>query len=217
MKLLNQIPKALLVSLIILGGIFYMIFTNPPHRFCDTQVENFKAKQIGYLYPDPEDFREKQALKEKGEKKKEMKGRSARLKRSYELCRGEARPGSCYEYFSQLRKLFEDLKLLTPECKQEIYREKEIKQAFKEALILMTALAFDEKAVTGKASRYSWLVRRDLNLFCQMKGEYEDRFGMRAVNALETEVLENLPLETKLSPEYLRKYTLFGLACAGYL
>ena len=150
MKILNQIPKALLVSLILIGGIFYMLFTDPPYRFCDAQVSNFEGKNS-----------------------------IPKVTSSYDLCKEEARPGSCYDYFFYLGKLFKDLELVSPECISEIFVENNLKSVFEQALTLMTALAFDEKILSGGASRLSWLDRSSLNLFCRIKKEYENRYGRK--------------------------------------
>ena len=61
-----KLPKTLLAILLIGGGIVFILLNDPPHTFCDAQVEHFKRVQRGILYKNPKDFHtEKSTLKRK--------------------------------------------------------------------------------------------------------------------------------------------------------
>ena len=128
-----KLPRPLLASLLIGGGIVFILLSDPPHNFCSTQLEHFKKAQRGVLYKNPKDFR------------KEKVG----LQRKYDVCRKESAPGSCYEYFAYLKRLLKDLRLLSPECLSQVYNTADMKKAFSAALELITALAWREEALTG--------------------------------------------------------------------
>lgn len=181
-----KLPRALLASLLIGGGIIYLLMTDPPHSICDTQLENFSSKA------------------------------SSRLNSKKITCQSEGGPGSCYEYFAEIRGLFQDFKLVSEDCAPLLYSQAQIRQTLAGALTLMTALAWREEALSGKVSKYNWLGSADMSLFCKVKQEYIFRYGREAYKALESQILSQLPLEQKVSPAFLRKKTILSEPCQSY-
>ena len=197
---LYKLPKPLLASLFIGGGILFIILNDPPHTFCDSQIEHFKRLQKGILYKNPKDFHKEKSL----------------LKRKKDICQKENAPGACYEYFAYLKRLLRDLRVLSQECTQLIYSTAEIKQALSSALTLMTAIAWRKEVLTGRVSKYNWLVRADLYLFCEIKNKYIMNYGQEDYRLLENQILTLLPLQQKISTQMLIKMTILSESCAAY-
>ena len=195
-----KLPKTLLAILLIGGGIVFILLNDPPHTFCDTQVEHFKRVQRGILYKNPKDFHTEKST----------------LKRKKNTCQKENAPGACYEYFAYLRRLLKDLRLLSKKCLPLIYEATEMKEAFSAALSLMTALAWREEILTGKVSKYNWLTRPDLFLFCELKTKYIMNYGKENYNLLEKSIIKLLPVKQKVSPKYIKKKTILSDSCVAY-
>ncbi len=197
---LYKLPKALLASLFIGGGILFIIMNDPPHHFCDSQIEHFKKVQKGLLFDNSEDFRKEKKI----------------LKRKQTLCKKENTPGACYEYFAYLKKILRGFDLISQDCLSLVYSQPEVKGAFSSALMLMTAVAWREEALTGRVSRYHWLTRSDLYLFCEVKNKYIMQYGQDSYQLLENQILKLLPVSKKVPIQQLMKKTILHESCLAY-
>lgn len=200
LKYLYKLPKFLLAILVISGAIVFILLDDPPHTLCETQIQHFKVLQIRGLYRNPRDVH-----KEK-----------SRLRRSYNLCLKEQAPGVCYEYFAILKKLLKDFNVLTDKCIPLIYSTPEVQSALNQALTLMTALAWREDVLTGQVSKYNWLNRSDLFLFCEVQRKYIMYYGQQNYKNLENQILSLLPMKTKVSRDTLLRRTILSESCAKY-
>lgn len=195
-----RLPKILIASLFLVAGVVFILLNDPPHTFCDTQVEHFKKVQKGILYKDSKDFHKEKSL----------------LERKRQFCQKEQAPGTCYEYFEYLKRLLKDLKLLSEECAPKILQSGEVKGAFSKALSLITALAWREEILTGKVSKYNWLGRPDLFLFCELKNKYIMTYGREDYQRLEQGILNLLPFDKKYSLALIHKKTILSEKCSAY-
>lgn len=182
-----RLPKPLLASILIGGGIALILIKDPPHSFCDSQAAQFRKIRSG-----------------------------STLQKRLSLCRTEGAPGSCYEYFSSVRQLLKDLLVLSPECAHLIYSSPEIKNSLASALTLMTALAWREDVLTGRVSKYNWLNRADLMLFCKIKDKYLLHYGQEDWSRLSAGILKLLPMKQKASPDLALRRSILSESCAVY-
>ena len=196
---LYKLPKALIAFLFIIGAIVLMLLGSPPHDLCDSQIEHFEEIQKGFLYEDSSDFHE---IKSK-------------LERQKKNCETENSPGSCYEYFSVLQKLLKDFFLLSPECKEKVFSIPKVKASLEEALTLMTALAWRKDLLYGRLSKFNWLKRPDMFLYCKIKTKYILEYGQNSYEALETKILDSLPADSK-NKELIYKWSLLSESCLKY-
>ncbi len=200
LKNLYKLPKALIAFLVIGAGIAFIIFSDPPNTFCDAQIEHFKKIQTGFLYKNPKDFRQEKSA----------------FKRKKDLCEKESAPGICYEYFAYIQRLLKDFHVLSHECAPLIYSTAEVKKALAEAITLMTALAWREEVLTGRVSKYNWLSKADLFLFCDIQRKYILFYGDKNYNLLEDKILALLPVEANISPQLMRRRTILSEPCSVY-
>ena len=196
---LYKLPKPLIAFLVIGGAIIFILLNDPPHTFCDTQVEHFKSIQTGFVYPDRKDFHEEKS----------------RLKRKQQLCQSENTPGACYEYFFYLRKLLKDFRVLSTKCQPYIFSDIKVKSALTSALSLMTALAWKKEVLTGRVSKYNWLNRSDMTLFCNIKDKYIQNYGMETYKKLEGQILSLLNTENK-NKNLILKWSILSESCLKY-
>ena len=197
---LYRLPKFFIASLFIGLGIAFILINEPPHTFCDTQVEHFKKVQTGILYKNKKDFHKESSI----------------LERKRLLCQKENAPGTCYDYFHYLKRLLKDLKLLSRECAPMIYQSLKVKKTFSQALSVMTALAWREEVLTGKVSKYNWLTRPDLYLFCDLKRNYVVNYGKENYMQLEQQILNLLPFDKKHPIALIQRRTILSESCSAY-
>ena len=196
---LYKLPKAVLASLVIGGAIVLIIYTDRPHNFCDTQLEHFKSIQTGLLYKDGKDFH----------------AEKSRLERTKQNCETETAPGTCYEYFAYLKRLLKDFRVLSTQCKSLIFSKVKVKSALESALKLMTALAWREEVLSGRISKYNWLTRSDIYLFCDIKGKYIQNYGQTAYVNLEQAILNLLPSKNQ-NKKLILRWSILSESCLKY-
>lgn len=196
---LYKLPKIVIAFLAIAGTIALLLISDPPHTFCDTQVEHFKEVQKGLIYNNSKDFHEIKSA----------------LKREKKNCEAENSPGACYDYFFHLKQILKDLRLLSNECKAQIFTDSKVKKTLEEALTLMTALAWRKEALYGQVSKFNWLTRSDLALFCKIKKSWTIQYGRESYQRLEGKILNQLPSESK-NKESILKGSILSESCLKY-
>ena len=200
MNSLYKLPRAFLVTLLIGIGIAYVILNDPPHTFCKTQVEHFQFVQKGIIFKDPQDKIHKKTL----------------MSRLIETCRKTVSPGGCYEYFSYLRRLLRDFRLVSTDCLKEVSLIEEVKQHLLIGTKLMVLIAWREEALTGQVDKFNWLNRTDMSLFCTLKKQITLFYGNPTWLSFEDSVLKQLPLSQKVSLQYLKKFSILSEPCSIY-
>ena len=196
---LYKLPKPIIAALFIGGAIALILIESPPHTFCDTQVNHFKETQKGFIYDDKKDFHENKSA----------------LRRKKKICEQENSFGSCYDYFSYLKKILKDLRLLSNECKTQIFADSKVKKTFEEALTLITALAWRKELLSGQISKFNWLTRTNLALFCQIKEKYILEYSQNNYQKLESQILDLLPSDTK-NKKLILKWSILSESCIKY-
>jgi hypothetical protein len=179
--MLNQIPRPILVFIVFAIGIFMFFQIQEPHTVCDAQFEILRESQSGRLFP----------------RKVKSAERAAIYPRLVNDCKIGNSPGACFELFTLLRKLIQDLKGSPQECLAVFGEKVEIKKALFEGTRLITQLAWGDRPPEDSSNKFSWLEVSDLSLFCQLKtlmiqtyGEEEwEKFRLATNPTLPGEVL----------------------------
>lgn len=196
---LYKLPKIVIAFLAITGTIALLIMSDPPHTFCDTQIEHFKEVQKGKIYEDSKDYH---------------KIKSA-IKREKKNCETQNSSGACYDYFFYLKQVLKDLRLLSHECKVQVFTDSKVKKTLEEALTLMTAIAWREEVLYGKINKFNWLNRTHIALFCKIKKNYILQYGRTGYQTLETKILNQIPTESK-NKEIILKGSILSESCLKY-
>ena len=129
---------------------------------------------------------------------KDFHKEKALLKRKKESCEKENRPGTCYEYFAYLKRLLKDFQVLSTECKAIIFSEAPVKSSLTSAL-----------------SKYNWLSRPDMHLFCNIKNKYIQQYGQPAYEKLEQQIINLLPSQNK-NRKLIFKWSILSESCLKY-
>lgn len=199
-RLLQMIPKNLLAFLAIVGGIGFIILSNPPHTLCDSQIEVINQSQHLFLFPDPNH--------------KQIK--TTEYEKLRDHCKLTNNPGGCYELFHAMKALLHDLGTLTNECGPVVGSINEYKRALTETSELMVRLAWGEKAPSAPNAKFGWLDTADISFFCQLKDRYTRFYGDQAWENFRERMMRELPGAKDLPRNQVWDLILFSENCAHY-
>ncbi len=218
-KFIQSLPKPVLAILVIMGAIVFIVVTDPPHTVCDTQETSFKENLAGQLFP-------------KVVKKAKL---PPMLGRAKEACQLGNSAGSCYEYFSILKKITSEVNLASPTCTPQLFEVAEVKTALTDGLELMVRLAWGSAPPEDNFARLGWMTESDVAVYCKIRNVYLRANGEEAWVAFRRRIYQKLPgemsvelsdptivpLPTKkatevFSEEEIWTKSLFSSRCDGY-
>lgn len=181
-KFFNSLPKPVLAILVIFVVLIFLMLNDPPSTICDVQASNLRESLKGQLFPTTIKKNKLPPL----------------LGPAQEACQQGNSAGSCYEYFSILRKAARDIKNFSSECREDLVSISEVKRAFREGVILMAKMAWGTRPPEPGMVRFGWLSDSELSLFCLIKDVYSQGLGNESWEELRKSVFKELPGEPPL-------------------
>lgn len=170
----------MLAVLVIAAALIFLIFNDPPHTVCDVQAENLKGALKGKLFSDTVNKNKIPPL----------------VVSAQEACQQGNSAGSCFEYFSILRRAARDIKSYSSECRSELVNISEIRIAFKNGIVLMSKMAWGSHPPEPGVARLGWLSDSELGLFCLIKDVYSQGLGEEAWDEIRLNIFKELPGES---------------------
>lgn len=199
-RFLASLPKNILATLAIGGGIFLIILLNPPHTVCDAQMTIFKEAQKGFVFLDP-------------------KNKSIETS-DYELltkqCRVSNSPGGCYELFARLKTLIRDIEAVPAECRPKVGSENKVRKALWESLDLISRLAWGTKPPQSYYEKFGWLEPPDLLLFCDLKRTVLAVYGNSQWEQFREGLFKDLPGVKEIQRTVAWEHMLLSINCDKY-
>ncbi|MCC7403065.1 MAG: hypothetical protein IT288_01590 [Bdellovibrionales bacterium] len=199
-RFLASLPKNILATLAIGGGIFLIILLNPPHTVCDAQMTIFKEAQKGFVFLDP-------------------KSKSIETS-DYELltkqCRVSNSPGGCYELFARLKILIRDIEAVPTECRPKVGSENKVRKALWESLDLISRLAWGTKPPQSYYEKFGWLEPPDLLLFCDLKRTVLAVYGNSQWEQFREGLFKDLPGVKEIQRTVAWEHMLLSINCDKY-
>lgn len=202
-KFLSQIPKNLLAVVAVVGGILFIVISDPPKSICDSQIQRFQKMQLNFLYRDEKNPKAKKVVTKK-------------YKYLYDQCLTSGDPGGCYEYFNQLRIFLHDLEAFGEECKAAPAKIDEVNKILWPAWKLMVQIAWGEKPPQAYNAKFNWLDPADLNLFCRLKFRIQQVYGDSSYQQTLREFAPTLPGAKELTFNQIWDMAIFSENCARY-
>ena len=199
-RLLSIVPKSVIAFAAIVGGILFIVLSEPPHTICDSQLEIIKEQQKKFLYLDP--------------KSKHIK--TTKYENLRDHCKATNNPGGCYELFQEMKTLLHDLSTLSNQCAPEIGGIKEIRKPVWEIAELLVRLAWGEKPTEAYHAKFGWLDTADISFFCQMKARIYILYGEPAWAKFREKMMKELPGAKDLPRNQVWDMSLFSENCARY-
>jgi hypothetical protein len=181
-KFFGSLPKPILAGLAILLGLIVFILSDPPHTVCDVQKENLREELKGQIFASSANDKEKHRL-------------PGILGRAQEGCQEGNSAGSCFEYFSILKKVARTIQNYSSECRTELSSITEIKRAMTDGVTLMAKMSWGSHPPEPGMNRVGWMQESELVLFCQLKNIYSLSFGSEAWDELRLKIYKEFPGE----------------------
>jgi hypothetical protein len=198
MKRLEDLPKPILVFIVLFVGAAFFFIASPPKTICDVQIDVFKQSQSGIIFS-------------KGTKQTSV---SSLYKRSLRQCESGNSLGSCLEYFSTLRQFSKDLGTVQQECLVEVTEVSEIKESLIIGIKTLAMLAWGEDPPDlGASNKYGWLEMAELAVYCDLKNIFLRKSGEEFWNNWVLQLINELPGAKKLNADDAFMRSLFSLRC----
>lgn len=200
-RFFSVFPKSLLAVLVIGGGIFFIISSDPPHTVCESQTEVFRVAQNRFLFVDP---------------KQKPKVTIAKYRALVDRCKSANTPGGCYELFQEARMLIRDLEAVPSECATVIGAITEVKTALWELTELLVRLGWGDKPPVTYHQKFAWLDTSDISLFCRLKKRLVESYEELAFQEFRERIFKDLPGSKDMPREQVWDMTIFSENCAKY-
>lgn len=178
-QFLNSLPKPVLALGAIIIGIIVVMLVRPPHTVCDTQEEALKENLKGTLFSTEV-------------KKNRIPPALARAKESCQLGNSA---GSCFEYFTSLKKVSDQVAKASSECTGQLYKVPEVALALNDGLELMARMAWGHEPPEKGFARFGWMQEAELSTFCRISGIFIRANGEQAWSEFRGRVYGKLPGE----------------------
>lgn len=175
----TQLPKWVIVTLVLVGASFAIFFLNPPHSACESQIDVVKDRLKGRLFPG--------------------KARKSAVPPAYiaqlENCKMGNSPGGCYELFRTMRLVHRELANLDFTCNETLGGITEVRQSLRAVMALLVQVGWGEEPPRPGEPQRSWLETSDLGLFCHMRDLYMRYYGKEELDKFMEFVFSDLPGE----------------------
>ncbi len=198
-KWFASLPRKIFVTLILGAVIVLVVLQDPPHTICRTQIENFKARQKGRLYKNPD---------VKTRKKPLMDVLMAE-------CKTHSSPGSCYGLFAQVHKLINDFNVISQDCMQNLAAVSRVRKTLFQVYDLMVRLAWQEVPAHLVHSKFNWFSTADVALFCKLKNSAEELYGEQTLKQWNGRVFKTLLGTQAVSSEAYER-SLISESCTSF-
>ncbi|MBE8162806.1 MAG: hypothetical protein HAW63_02320 [Bdellovibrionaceae bacterium] len=198
MHFFSQLPKNILVAIVLVGGVFFIMYAQPPVTICQSVKDSFVKSQKGFLY----------IRKEANSFKKE-----SLYQKLYKLCKSRKSPGSCYQLFYNTKSLLLSLNSDGISCIPTIPK---LKGFLQNNIKLMAEIAWGPAPPSSKGPKFSWLQESDFYLFCNLLGTYKKALGEEQKNHLINQTLIALPGYEVVDALKARQLSLFSINCNKY-
>lgn len=181
----KSLPKPVLAIIAIVVVLIFLMLNDPPHTVCDVQKENFKEDLKGLVFQTVSKDKDKHKL-------------PPIIVRAQESCQLGNSAGSCFEYFSILKKMARGISNYSSECRNDLASIPEVEKGLKEGVILMAKMAWGSRPPDPGLNRVGWMQESELVLFCQLMSVYNLSFGSEAWAELRIKTFNELPGEPSL-------------------
>jgi hypothetical protein len=182
-QVIQKIPKPLLVLGVIILSIGFFVYNDPLRDECEVQNTLFEKKMLGLTIT---------------EQKKNYQGR--KLKHFPQLeywknrCKEGNSIGSCNDYFTGLRTLIQELRVVNDKCQIKFSQQNEgFSFIISEGLQIMALVAWGDKPPGGPGERLGWLTTTHLQTFCYLKRTFILISDEQTYEALKAKVYREYP------------------------
>jgi hypothetical protein len=200
-EVLAKLSKRTIVTLALIGGVAFIVISDPPHTLCDSQLEAFTKSQKGFLLINPDRPGEKTPL----------------FKRLVEQCKAANSPGGCYELFLQMRGMLAKSKTVSVKCTKQLGETALFKNTVLGVAGLMMKLAWGDKPPLSYYEKFGWLDNADIALFCELKTRAGNTIGGQVWNDFVSTTMVALPGAETMNRDKIWGLSLASANCNKYM
>ena len=186
---LYQIPKPLLIFLIMCAGLAFIIYSNPMSDGCEVDVKNFSREVRGVL---------------RGFQNAKERTQFALIESQKQICREGNTPGSCENYFNSLKKITVASSRVRNECYPKLIADYSnyIPEA-RSGVKTLAMIAWGMHPPKESSQRLGWLSQPEVYTFCRLKRVLQDQLTEEEYREFRNGIYEEFPQEypTDIDPE----------------
>lgn len=201
-QVIASLPKAFVAIVVLSLGLFFLRQVQPPVTICDAQMEIFKDSQKKFLYPQES---ENSAIK-----------KSSLAAKLFEQCSNDNRPGGCFEFFENLKKMTIDLGNIPEQCIEAAGGQDEIRTWLWKPLRLMVQMAWGSRAPASYLQKNGWFDSSEITLFCSLRRHAKRLYGAEEFAQWQEGLLKELPDADKMNREAVWQRNLLSTSCDLY-
>lgn len=196
----QSLSRGTFALIVIGGGILFIIILNPPHTLCDSELESFKEKQSTFLFTN----------------KKNKSEKTPRQEKLLNQCKISNSPGGCYQYFFEMRKLYNTLNSVPSECIGKVTGLSAVKASLVDTVTLMVKIAWAEKPPETYYEKFNWLDPAAISLFCRLKYLVTESYGKKFWDQFQETVMLSNAGAKEISRTQVWEKSLFSVNCSQY-
>jgi hypothetical protein len=200
-QFIASLPKTVLAIIAIVIGFVVIVASDPPRTQCDSQMELFKQQQQDFLYG---------AVSSAGATQPPL------AKAMFAQCQDGNGPGGCFEFFTRLRKMNEDLEIVPKLCAETVAKDDQLQTWIFKSMKLMAQISWGDRGPASVNHRDGWLDASDLAMYCGLKKHATLIYGIEKMDEWRAGVLGSLPEAEKLDRDSVYQRSLLATPCEAY-
>lgn len=178
-QLVKKIPQPALVIGVLVAALAIFVVSNPLKDECEIKIKIFEKNLHGSL------------ISVRGADKKT---KFAQIDYWKENCRMGNSLGACNDYFTGLRKLADELRLVPNKCMLTYIEDNEkFMGQVLDGIKVMALVAWGDAPPVNIQSRLGWLTSADVTTFCRLKTFVEKTHEPEAFKAFRSQVYAEFP------------------------
>jgi hypothetical protein len=180
-QIIQKIPRPFLVLGVLVLAIVFFVVNDPLRDECEVQSALFKKKMAGLTDP---------VRLNNGKKNIQF----PQLEYWKDRCKEGNTQGACEDYFTGLRTMVSELRLVSDKCQVKLSEQSErFARTISEGLQIMALVAWGEKPPAGPGDRLGWLTTTHLQTFCYLRRAFILISDEETYEALKAKVYREYP------------------------
>lgn len=194
MDALKNIPKPLLVVLILSAAALFIMLSDPPKDACDAQIEIFLTAQAGRL--------------------SSLRGGVTSLwVRTAKYCKETKTLGGCAEFHDTVSGALREIQNAPLECVSRLVSQESVRKTLTDSMTLMVQMAWGQGVPEPGPSVYGWMGMTEFALFCNLKNTLQRVMLDEEWEAFVRKTVSKLPRSSEVTFDEGFNRSLFSLRC----
>lgn len=178
---LYQIPKTLLIFLMMCLGLGLIMYSNPLADGCEVDIKKFSREVRGVL---------------RGFQNAKERTQFALIESQKQICRDGNTPGSCENYFNSLKKITVATSKVRNECYPKLIADySNLIPEARSGVKTLALIAWGMQPPKESSQRLGWLSQAEVYTFCRLKRVLQDQLSDEEYRDYRYSIYEEFPQE----------------------